>query len=597
MRRITLALLVLTTLLPAACGGGGGGGAPPAPTVVNLGLVPADVATPATVAVTNPLPTEAEVTDLSAPGPFVINAGQLPTTVAAGATIQVGVTFTPAGTGPYDENLAVQATGAFGIQVLSYRMLAEAEVPSLGLLTANVAFGDLLPGDSAERTITLGNTSTVTTLSLFGATVPDAAFAFTDAFPIAMAPGTTRDLTLRYAPAGPGAHDTNVSVLTEVGGRPVGVTATTGGQIVVDLGTQTFGPDGNTPEMNFDVPADAISATVEALTDQGTVTGLRLLEGPGPREYENETLTGPYFWRTNSGVHISQIPNTDRPEVQLVPGGGTYRLKLWRVQGSDPTAEVRVLIERRPAAGTAAIGTLDLNVFLAAAIAPTAATAASDTTLQTVLTTVDNILAPQGIRLGDVDYYDVTDPTYDDVTSAEFGPLLALSSAASETRLNLFFVRTAIGGGILGVAATLGGPARNGTQLSGVMSLYSTGNPAFIGLVAAHEIGHFIGLAHTVEQAGSHDDVLDTAECPATGSNAACPVAGGGYLMHWQAVGGTTITDGQGLVIRGHVLVGPRLAPPPTVLQTKPAAPWIEVDPTVPQDWCGTCRCQHKSGR
>ena len=96
--------------------------------------------------------------------------------------------------------------------------------------------------------------------------------------------------------------------------------------------------------------------------------------------------------------------------------------------------------------------------------------APSDSDLQDILTIMGNILGQQGIVLGDIDYYDIGDPTYNEVTNAEFGQMLQLSSSATEHRLNLFFVQEAIGGGILGVAAALSGPSRNGTPNSGVRS-------------------------------------------------------------------------------------------------------------------------------
>lgn len=597
MHRSTLGFLLLLPFL-AACGGGGGGAAPTTTAslpLLDFGLVPGNGESRDTFDVTNNSAESATVTDISTPGDFSLSAEGLPLTIPAGDTAAISVTFAPPGQGTHAGTVTAQLATASGNRTVSVECRAEVEDAALSVQTLNVAFGDVLPGTTADRTITVSNASTVTTLGVSGLDVPDAAFTLTDTLPVLVPPGQSRDLTLRYAPNVPGVFDTTVGVVSEAGTTTVGVTATTGGEEIIDLGTQNFDGTGDTAEMSFEVPADAIAFTIEGRTNTSTRTGLRLLTGPGGRVYENENLTGAYLWRVNNGFHLSQVPNTDRPEVQLVEGGGTYRLKLWRISGGDPSVDVRVIIERRPAAGTDVLGTIDLNVFLADAITPTAATAAGDSTLQTVFSTIDTILAPQGLRLGDIDYYDIGDARYDDVTFAEFGPMLATSSAATETRLNLFFVREAIGGGILGVAATLGGPAVNGTQLSGVMSLYSTGNPAFIGLVAAHEIGHFIGLAHTVEQNGSHDDILDTDECPATGTNATCPTTGGGYLMHWQAVGGTTISDGQGAVIRGHPLIGPRLATPPlNAIVQKPRAPFIHVDPTVPQTWCGTCNALDK---
>jgi hypothetical protein len=318
--------------------------------------------------------------------------------------------------------------------------------------------------------------------------------------------------------------------------------------------------------------------------------GLETLTGPGGKVYENASSTGAYVWYPGSEILSATVPNTDRTDVQLVPGGGTYRFQLQKLFGSGSLMRVRAIVERRPAE-IASLGTLDLNVWLADGIAPTAATAADDTRLKAVLARIDQILSQQGIRLGDIDYYDVTDSAYDEVgTDSEFADLLRTTSAGTEVRLNLFFVQVAFGNGVVGVAATVGGPKRNGTPASGVMSIYDGYSTSTIGLIAAHEIGHFLGLYHTVEQDGTHDFMDDTAECPATGQDDVCPIVGGGYLMHWQAVGGTDITDGQGLVIRGHPLVGPgTLTAVPLSL-----GPLLTVDDlgdllSLPEHWCGTC--------
>ena len=138
----------------------------------------------------------------------------------------------------------------------------------------------------------------------------------------------------------------------------------------------------------------------------------------------------------------------------------------------------------------------------------------------------------------------------------------------------------------------------NGTTVSGVMSVYDGFSTGTIGLVAAHEIGHFLGLYHTVEQTGGHDFVDDTAECQASGTSAACPTAGGGYLMHWQAVGGTTITAGQGAVIRGHPLVEPTPTGTPKFRPVQGGGGAVLKAHELfelwgfEDHWCGTCRAQ-----
>ena len=123
-------------------------------------------------------------------------------------------------------------------------------------------------------------------------------------------------------------------------------------------------------------------------------------------------------------------------------------------------------------------------------------------------------------------------------------------------------------------------------RASGVMVDWDFGSAEQLGYVAAHELGHFLGLLHTTEQDGSHDLIDDTLECPATGTSATCDPEGAGNLMHWRVTpADPLLTDGQGLVLLGHPLVGPprvqlAAAPPPR------APPLLAA---LPDGWCGCC--------
>ncbi|MDJ0521251.1 MAG: choice-of-anchor D domain-containing protein [Planctomycetota bacterium] len=594
MRSILVSACLLAILV--GCGGGGSAGPIFLPPPVDLGLVPANAPTTFTVEVVNPYTAPAGVTFVtSAPGLGV--SSSLPVQVPASGRVDVDVALSPGIPGAYSGSVTFRVDAGSQASDQTTAVTANAEAATASVSTSAIDFGSVAPGEVADRFVTFTNTSGVSTVTISSASVPGPAYALlAPTLPASVPPGSEAVLQVRYAPDSLDTADGTLTLGTNAANGPFRVALRAsgiGGQEVITFEDVLFDGSGDTPVLTFDVPSDAISFMIEGSTGASTELGLRLLTGPGGKVYENESLSGAYVWAIQPGIFTAQVPNTDRNDVQLVPGGGTYRMRLLRWSGNSSSVDVRVIIERRPDAATRNLATLDLNVFLAAGIAPTAATAESDGTLQTVLSTVDSILSQQGIQIGDIDYYDVTDTRFDDVSFSEFGDLLEESARADEVRLNLFFVRTAIGGGILGVSPALGGPALNGTSLSGVMSLYSTNNPAFIGLVAAHEIGHFLGLAHTVEQTGSHDDITDTLECPSSGTNALCTTQGGGYLMHWQAVGGTDLSNGQGLVVRGHPHMGPR-AGGANALQAKPtAAPRVPIPADAPQHWCATCRAMH----
>lgn len=592
--RTVAALLALLALL--GCGGGGGGGGGPAPT--NLGVLASTVPTTTPITFTNPLGASAQVTETATSGGFSIDPADLPVTVPAGAAFQLGLVFAPTGAGTTVGSVTLRYDDGVGPAEITYAFQATAESVIWSLITPSLDYGLVAAGSTSDLVAQFRNTSTLSPVTLTGVSFPGSQFSVVGSpFPLTVQPGQVGALTIRYAPLASGTHDGNADIGPSDLGGPVTIpliAASPGGgqEDVTDFGQVAFF-GGLTASLNVTVPADAISLTLECADSPGESFGLGELIGPGGKVYENTSSSGAYIWIPGSEVFSTTVPNTDRTDVQLVPGGGTYSFRIRRFSGSG-TAAIRAIVERRPG-GIATSGTLPLNVFLANGITPTAATADTDSRLQNILARIEQILGLQGMALGDVDYYDVTDPTYDEVTEAEFPSMLQLTSAAAEARLNLFFVQEAIGGGVVGVSATLAGPKRNGTTVSGVMSVYSGFTTNTVGLIAAHEIGHFLGLYHTVEQNGNHDFIDDTVECPPTGTSPPeCPTAGGGLLMHWQAVGGISITDGQALVILGHPLMEPGSggSTKPAFLNLKPAHPlpgelefW-----ELPEGWCGTCR-------
>jgi hypothetical protein len=568
---------------------------------VDWGAIPLTGPTVRGQALTNPLSEPSTASLLLSTGGFDVSPGQLPRAVGPGALVSLNVQHAPNGPGPAGGDVTVRFQGSSGAtRDVTVQLQALVETATLTVLTTALDFGEVLPGTSKDLGAFVRNDSALSSVTVSAVSFPSPAYSVVSPLPLVIAPGAMGGLTVRYAPTGPGTPGGVAQIQDNAQDGPdtFSLGASTGGLQILDLGSLPFSAafgDGyqSTAPIQFDLPADATAFMVEGIVVSGSC-GLRQLVGPGGEVFENTSLTGAYVWSPDR-IFTPMIPNNDAPALQIPPGGGTWTLRLLRYSGSDPDVDTRILIQRRPG-GTASVATLPLNVFLADGLPVSASGAANDSTLQGVLSGIDAILSQQGISLGDVDYYDIANPAFDDVTTdAEFGQLLALSSAAGEVRLNLFFVNTALGGGVLGVAATIGGPARNGTTLSGVMAKYYSNDVNLSALVAAHEIGHFVGLYHTVESFGQHDTILDTAECQPTGNAAPCtsPLqGGGGYLMHWQAVGGTTVTNGQGLVIRGHPLMDPAVpssSKPGTALQ-KPSAPDLGLDGLIlPDAWCGTC--------
>jgi hypothetical protein len=470
------------------------------------------------------------------------------------------------------------------------------EAPTLTLLTPTLTFATTLVGEQRSLDLRIRNQNQVTPVALQSmGTLPGDFQA--DFAPRTLIPGDTFHTVVTFEPGAPVVHDFQLE-FTHDAGAPLRVRIIARCDTWIPEQITDFGNvpvvNGQTDWLDVDLPPDAISLSIEALAPTSSDwPGLLGLEGPGGKIYENDQATGAYLWTPGfSGVFTATIPNTDSANVQLVTGGGRYRFRLFMFSGSANFLAVRAIVENR-ASAVAPDGVLDLNVFLAPGLG--VSSPSTETRLGAILTRMDNLFEQVGLSLGDIDYYQLGDSAYDSVSSSEFESLLAESRVASERRLNLFFVLTAFGGGTIGVAGTIAGPARNGTAVSGVMSDYDFDTPEAAGTVAAHEVGHYLGLFHTTEQNGDHDIIEDTLECPASGTDSVCTTLGNGYLMHWQYTGASVpaITDGQAHVILAHPLVAP---PPALGGLTAYKLSWTSADVyiTLPPGYCATCNSRYK---
>jgi hypothetical protein len=325
--------------------------------------------------------------------------------------------------------------------------------------------------------------------------------------------------------------------------------------------------------------------------------------------YENDTLTGPYDWLQNFplgfGALFLQLPNSDALDVQLVRGGGTYRLRLLELSPFNAGFQVRATVEQRNR-GRASPGVVPLNVFIAPGLPFTAADAGSDPKLQTALQTMDELLGQRGLRVGEVSFFQIADSAFNDLASeAELEDLLAMSAAAPEPRLNVFLVNSfsgAFGEGLLGVAGAAPGIKRNGTIYSGVAVAFDAGAGPLVGSTAAHECGHYLGLFHTTQFddvgfAVGADPIGDTPVCPLDGTTETCPTEGDDNLLWPFDLGftGLELTPGQGVVIRGHPLVDP--GTPGLALSglagNEPAETAGLLPVEAKRSWCANCAGWH----
>ena len=551
------AAFVTLLLSLAACGGGGGGDAP-AVAEIDLGLFSATIPATTNLSQTNPHGSTAMVEAVGATGPFSLEDDPSLLAVPGGAVVVLPILFTPTGSGLHEGDLQLRWTAGGEVIEQTLRLRATGEPLSWVVTPNELLFGDVLSGQIDEVEISLTNQSGASPVTFTGADVPTGFSILGNPFPLRIEPGLTGMLTVRYEPTETRIYDS----LLRLGPDDVGgdvrlvlrANSSGSGEVTHDLGDQPL-TAGVTAEVSVDVPTDAISVTFEALGNTSDTISLETLEGPGGKIYENASGSGPQvFWPARE-LFAARIPSTDEAANRLVSGGGTYRVRFRLVSGSSTSLHVTARVEARQG-GTTGEEELPLNIFLSPALGIPTTSAPTHAPLQNALAQAEAIFQTRGISFGDIDYYAIGDTQYDDVAESEIPALMRTASVATEPRLNIFLVRSVWGGFLLGYSPSIGGGKVNGVSSGGVVCQFQglTANQA--GEVIAHESCHCLGIWHTTEGNGTFDNITDTPECP-VGTPGSCGTIGGGQLMYFEAFRGTTLTAGQGFVLRRHVLMNP----------------------------------------
>jgi hypothetical protein len=250
---------------------------------------------------------------------------------------------------------------------------------------------------------------------------------------------------------------------------------------------------------------------------------------------------------------------------------------------------------------------MDLDVYLLTADGLTAANAVGSASVQRMVHTLYTLLAPTGACLGTVTFFDLPTWARDrfsvGLSADEDGPCSGVSqlyalSQPGRAAVPIFLVESLVTSEsqiVLGKDGTIPGPATvGGTVFSGAVVTaadlsagtcngdrsYTACGADRVAYIAAHEVGHYLGLFHVSESTGTYFDPLsDTPKCecqscadlaerdacedadptadpPTQVRNADCAsqtCGGGDNLMFWSFDGSPSagkLTGQQGTVLR-----------------------------------------------
>jgi hypothetical protein len=338
-----------------------------------------------------------------------------------------------------------------------------------------------------------------------------------------------------------------------------------------DLGTISV-DDVNFQTVSFTLPENTLSFTVVAtpMTPVDVVVPVSVSTPAGvvydyfnPLKTQYKTVGLPNV--SYSGLY----PNSPR----LTMPGGSYSFEM----GATGPTTLKVDVIYKQGSGILDKGTMPMVFYFTEGNTFNAASAKSDPVFQQAVNKVKDSYAKIGIDLtvDDSSYIDLPGSSSYAVIDerSELSGLYALANNPSVSGLNFFFIDQYAfkgGAGVLGISGGIpGSPGLQGVANAGVSVAYGLlkDDAESLGIVMAHEGGHYLGLFHPTEASGKAFDPLDdTPECPASQydnnfdgrvDHVECASAGTSNMMFWLVDGppNKTFTIDQQFVLMRNPLV------------------------------------------
>ena len=220
------------------------------PTELDFGTLPLGQSTERTCTVRNDGTADLSVSAVRSSDPAFSLADETAFDLAAGASKTLSIRFSPTAAGPHRATLTIESNDASRPTVTVALSGTAQGVPGISVKPAEIDFGTLVLGQSAERVLTVRNAGSAD-LSVSSVKSHDPTFAVLGETAFVLAPGASTRLTIRFLPTTVGQRQVNLTiesndseqptVTVALSGRVVGVSSIVVDPTSIDFGTLVLG--------------------------------------------------------------------------------------------------------------------------------------------------------------------------------------------------------------------------------------------------------------------------------------------------------------------------------------------------------------------